>query len=509
MSNAAMATADAAVFHASSPPSLVADGVPSIIIQDSFVVEQPSLSPSASPPSSKLNSRTVPVPKTRNVKNQEVPVEVNLRARILLLRQRHAKARQRKDLATVDEIPTMKVNSQPAGEEANAEFDTGQSLSARPRMSASPPHPSSFPVGVVMNDEHVARPPPVPKPRSLFPFQLPRTTSLEMLNEPSLPCSDEFPIIQQQPVVPPRNFIDVKYSPSQISPIQLNPFVFVSVDGQYSDSDVYDQRFEDDDRRDVLDLTYNPAQPSNVIVLGNVEESDEMMLNEDSVCEMLGKVIQEHDHQTSGLPSESPPPKPVRASNAVELYNDETSEEDEGETTVDFWTDKTIIAVEGIEEEMVRAEPHQTSGCVEEIPVNSSLKQIRRDRLFSFLSQTPTSETDTEQKSAGVVDLDELYNDETSEEKDQIQEESMEGELTVDFFNDQTVLYQISPFEPVDEEAKARRKRMSLAPCLKTLTLESPSCDQSAGSAPITEDDEDEDGAGEQAGKNSLPIKTS
>jgi hypothetical protein len=63
-------------------------------------------------------------------------------------------------------------------------------------------------------------------------------------------------------------------------------------------------------------------------------------------------------------------------------------------------------------------------------------------------------------------------------------------------------------FEPDDEEAKARRKGISLAPCLKTLTLESPSCDQSAGS-PITEDDEDDDGAGEQAGKNSLPIKTS
>ncbi|XP_046644825.1 rab11 family-interacting protein 1-like isoform X4 [Daphnia pulicaria] len=426
MTTAAMATAAAAVLHASSPPSLVADGVPSIIIQDSFVVEQPSLSPSASPPSSKLNSGNVPVPKTRNAKNQEVPVEVDQPTVI-------PQARQRKDLATVDEIPTMEVNSQPAGEEANAEFDTGQSLSARPRMSASPPHPSSFPVGVVMNDEHVSRPPPVPKPRR---SPLPPTTSLEMLNEPLLPSSDEFPIIQQQPVVQPRNVIDVKYSPS-ISPIQLNPFDSESDDGQYSDSDVYDQRFEDDDRGDILDLTYNPAQPSNVIVLDNVEESDEMMLNEDSVCELLEKVIQEHDHQSAGLPAEAPPPKPVRASNAVELYNDETSEEEDE-----------------IQEEA--------------LPPNSV-----RDR--------------------NVV---ELYNDETSEEEDQIQEESIEGEPTYDFFNDQTV--QISPFEPVDEEAKARRKRISLAPCLKTMALESPSYDQSAGS-PITEDDEDDDGAGEQA----------
>ncbi len=47
------------------------------------------------------------------------------------------------------------------------DVNSGQSLSARPRMSALPPHPSSFPVGVVMNDEHVARPPPVPKPRTV------------------------------------------------------------------------------------------------------------------------------------------------------------------------------------------------------------------------------------------------------------------------------------------------------------------------------------------------------
>ncbi|XP_046644824.1 uncharacterized protein LOC124332186 isoform X3 [Daphnia pulicaria] len=627
MTTAAMATAAAAVLHASSPPSLVADGVPSIIIQDSFVVEQPSLSPSASPPSSKLNSGNVPVPKTRNAKNQEVPVEVDQPTVI-------PQARQRKDLATVDEIPTMEVNSQPAGEEANAEFDTGQSLSARPRMSASPPHPSSFPVGVVMNDEHVSRPPPVPKPRR---SPLPPTTSLEMLNEPLLPSSDEFPIIQQQPVVQPRNVIDVKYSPS-ISPIQLNPFDSESDDGQYSDSDVYDQRFEDDDRGDILDLTYNPAQPSNVIVLDNVEESDEMMLNEDSVCELLEKVIQEHDHQSAGLPAEAPPPKPVRASNAVELYNDETSEEEdeiqeealppnsvrdrnvvelyndetseeedqiqeesiEGEPTYDFFNDQTvqISPVEKVEEEMVRVAPHQTSGRAEDTPINSSPKEIRRDRLFSLFS-TPTSETDTEPKSAGVVDLDWL--DDSKEdisqgfggsehlsdgmtaasnsdhaktmdsavyvtaEDNQAPEVSPSNSSTSTNFTEalnrplsalllaheavftpppatpqllkpaavQTPLSvqstasnraelswdnydmtkwqtpdagtggaggrrSIVPFEPVDEEAKARRKRISLAPCLKTMALESPSYDQSAGS-PITEDDEDDDGAGEQA----------
>jgi hypothetical protein len=526
-------------------------------------------------------------------------------------------ARQRTDLATVDEIPAMEVYSQPAGEEANAEFDTGQSLSARPRMSSSPPPPSSFPVGVVMNDEHVARPPPVPKPRR-SPLPPP---SLELSNEPLLPSLDEYPIIQQQPVAPPRNVVDTEYSPSQISPIQLNPFESDADDGEYSDSEDNHHRFEDNDRGDILDVTYNPTQSSNVIILSNVEESDEMMLNEDSVCEMLENVIKEHDHQSAILSTEAPPPKPARSSNALEMYNDESSEgEDEileemleSESTIDFFNDRTveISPVEKVAEEIVRVAPLQTSGRAEETPINSSPKEIRRDRLFSLFS-TPTSETDTEPKSAGIVELDWLEdskedvsqgfggseqlssamtaasnsdhaktmdsavyvtgedihahevspsNSSTSTNfaealnrplsalllaheavftpppatpqllklstvptplsaQSTASNRARQAELSWDNY-DIAMISQtpdsstggggrrsIMPFEPVDEEAKARLKRISLAPCLKSLTLESPSCDQSAGS-PITEDDEDDDGAGEQAGKNSLPIETS
>jgi hypothetical protein len=62
----------------------------------------------------------------------------------------------------------------------------------------------------------------------------------------------------------------------------------------------------------------------------------------------------------------------------------------------------------------VRSAPYvkqqQASGSVykqkKNIPVNSSPKEIRRDRHFSFLDQTSTSETDTEPKSPGVDDLD-------------------------------------------------------------------------------------------------------
>jgi hypothetical protein len=498
-------------------------------------------------------------------------------------------ARHRKDLATVEEMPTMEVYSQPAGEEANAEFDTGQSLSARPRMSSSPPSPS-FPVGVVMN-EHVARPPPVPKPRR---SPLPPSSTNELL----LPSSDE----TFHPVAPPEN---------EISPIQLNPFDSDSDDEKYSVSEDDDRRFEDNDRGDILDLTYNPGQSSNAIILSNLEECDESILNEDSVCEMLENVIKEHDQQTA----EAPPPKPARSSNALEMYNEEWNEADddrmEAESTVDFFNDQTVqlSPVEKIAEDLVRVASLQTSGRDDDTPINSSPKEIRRDRLFSLFS-IPTSETDTEQKSSGIIELDWLDDskadgsqgfggsdqlssalmgasnsdhaktidsavyvtgedirphDVNSSLSDSSPSSNFKEALNRPFvahllpleavftpppatpqllkLSVQTPLSaqstgsnlarqdqlawddydmavkaetpevtggrrSIVPTEISDQEAKARRKRISLGPCLKTLTLESHTNDQSAGS-PITEDDEDDDGAGEQAGKNSLPIETS
>uniref|UniRef100_A0A0P6E8L7 Rab11 family-interacting protein n=1 Tax=Daphnia magna TaxID=35525 RepID=A0A0P6E8L7_9CRUS len=589
MTTAAMSTA-AAVLHSSSPPSLVAGGVPSIIIQDSFIVEKPSLSPSASPPSSKLNISAVPVPKARSNKSHEVPVEMDPPAVI-------PQARQRKDLPTVDEVPIVEVQPISAGEEAEAEFDTGQSLSARPRMSSSPPLPSSFPVGV--NDEPVARQPPVPKPR-----RSPVPPLSEVSNEPLLSSYDYS--IMQQPVVLPRSILEIEDAPSQPPPIQLNPF-----ESDSSEEEEFSDLEEDNDRDDVLDVTYNRNEQARAIVLSNVDEADELMLNEDSVCEMLEKVIEEHDRQPSVTAVEVPPPKPARSSNVVELYStDSSDDENEGreglmetEATLDFFNDKTIeiSPVEKIQEEGTKT-TLQTSGRVEETPINSSPKEVRRDRLFSLFS-TPNSETDTEQRSVGVVELD--WSENSKEDGSQgfggseqlssamtgasnsdsaktmdsavsvtegehphgispsnsspsesvvealnrplaalllphdalftpptvtplqltpaaiqtpcsvqstASNRARQAELSWDNY-DMAMLSQnssddsaavggarrsIVPFEPVDEEAKARRKRISLAPCLKSLTLESPSCDQTAGS-PITEDDEDDDGAGEQA----------
>lgn len=574
----------------------MAGGVPSIIIQDSFIIEEPSLSPSTSPQLNKSNNSAVPVPKARNNKNQEVPLEMDVPVVIPVV---IPQPRQRKELATVEEIP-VDVKFEPTGEEADAEFDTGLSLSARSRMSPSPS--PSFPVNVD-DDEHFARMPPVPKPRRspVPPSDLPKESFI--------------PVPVQQPVPPPRKVME--YVMEEIAPeiapdltphsIQLNPFD--------SDSDQFSEDEENDEIQN-LNGTYDANKPTDVVVLNNISEGDEMMLDEDSVCQMLEMAIEEHDKPPV---FQVPPPKPVRMSNVVELYNDDSGD-DSGDdfkeknapgktipTSVpDIFNDQTIpispvdifnnqtLEISPVEKVSGLSDPIQnTSQAEKETPLT---KPVRRDRLFSLFS-TPNSETDNEQQSGGVVHLDWLedsqdVNDsqgfggseqlssglmgasgsESAKTMDsavsitevpfesspqdfsplnnltEVKNRPLELFLTttttdVNFTpppasalsvssahsvlsNKAELLWDsydmkmlpITPSETghgrrsivpepmVDEDAKSRRKRISLAPCLKTLTLESPSGDQTTGS-PITEDDEDD--AGEQAGKQIPPNRTS
>lgn len=532
----------------SSSPSSVAGGVPSIIIQDSFVIEQPSLSPTSSPPLNKSNSSAaVPVPKTRSNKNHEIAAEVADFPTVI------PQPRQRKELATVEESPRHEaISIQSAGEDAEAEFDTGQSLSAPPRMSPSQPSPS-FPVNV---DEHLARPPPVPKPRrSPVPPPIIENSVLSI------------EVRQDEPT--PADHQEFKTS------IQLNPF----------DSDSFSEPDSDTER---LDHTYN--------VEDAVDRIDETALDEDGVCQMLEKVIEEHDHQQSMIMNADPPPKPARtAANVVELYNDDENDDkvvDESRveeslaTTIDIFEHPTMN-ISPVER--VGSTPDANiSGLEDDTPVTQS---VRKTRLFSLFS-TPTSETDPEQRSNSVVHLDWLEDSDdvngsqgfggsehlssgltfgstydsaktmdsavsvtdnnildSSPVDPALQAELLEarnrpldfilpppldvdftpplpsaqsassgqsvasnkGELLWDNYDIQitpTSTAEVSEFkgfrrsivpevEP-DRDAIARRKRVSLAPSLKTMALNTPSSDQSTGS-PITEDDEDDNG--EQAGK--------
>ena len=354
--DAAITTAADSVLYSSSPPLLVAERVPSIIIQDSFIVEKSSLPPSASPSSSKLNSSTVPVPKARNTMNNKVPVEVDLPAIVPPSR--------RKDLATVEEMPTMEVYSQPAG------------VSARPRMSSSQPPPSSFPVGV-------ARPPPVAKPSRPFP---PSSTKY------FLPLSSDLTI---DPIAPPES--EIQISPSQIKPIPLNLFD--------SDSDDEEDSISEDDNRGRLNVTYIPVQSSKARLSTIAEESDE------SFWEMLENLVIEHDlttyhtiRTTAIRFSDAPPPKPVAPSDALEEYEELNKADDdwlEAESADVFFSDQTVelSAVEKIDDYLGRvAVSLQTSGHSEETPKNSSPKEFRRSRLFSI----STSQTDTEPKSTKI-----------------------------------------------------------------------------------------------------------
>jgi hypothetical protein len=283
--------------------------------------------------------------------NIEVPVEVDLPAIVPQSR--------RKDLATVEEMPTMEVYSQPAG------------VSARPRMSSSLTFPSSFPVGVALA---------IP----IRPFPPSSTNKF-------LPLSPDLTI---DPIAPPES--EIKISPSQISPIPLNLFD--------SDSDDEEDLVSEDDDRGHLNVTYDPGQPSKPIRLSTIAE--ESYVEEESLWQMLENVIKDPGHSATAIRfSEASPLKPAASSDAMEEYYEEWNEANddrmEAESAAVFFSDQTVelSAVEKIDDYLGRVPVSlQTSGHSEETPKNSSPKEFRRSRLFSI----STSQTDTEPKSTKI-----------------------------------------------------------------------------------------------------------
>jgi hypothetical protein len=285
--------------------------------------------------------------------NNKVPVEVDLPAIVPQSR--------RKDLATVEEMPTMEVYSQPAG------------VSARPRMSSSLTIPSSFPVGVALAI------PSRPFPPSSTKYFLPLSSDLTI-----------------DPIALPES--EIQISPSQIKPIPLNLFD--------SDSDDEEDSISEDDNRGRLNVTYIPVQSSKARLSTIAEESDE------SFWEMLENLVIEHDlttyhtiRTTAIRFSDAPPPKPAASSDAMEEYYEEWNEANddrmEAESAAVFFSDQTVelSAVEKIDDYLGRVPVSlQTSGHSEETPKNSSPKEFRRSRLFSI----STSQTDTEPKSTKI-----------------------------------------------------------------------------------------------------------
>lgn len=564
--------------------TLVTSGVPSIIIQDSFVIEKPSLSPSSSP-SSRSSSSTTPVPRARTSNTKEALKDLDDDFPSVYT---PSNRKEHEERVVVVAAPVTVSK----GEQAEGDLERKQLATRMPPFFPPP----SFPAG---------EPAPVPKPR-----RSPAPGLYE--EEPVLPP------VSVQPVPPPRKFFD-NFLDNFIDTSPKNQFESVSG----SESDQSDQSERHDVKPEVFER-------SNVLVLSSLDE--ESALDEDSVCDLLEKAIEEHDEPKNSGPIpfssttiivnqsvefkppsqvselfngceydksqqlesefmiDSPPvgekkENTVRALNIITSHGSATNSEDEaheysdGEPTVDFFNDQTVPISPVEKFEMESGSVLLPIGTPKETPVS---KVIRRERLFSLMS-TPNSEPDPDQVSADqhiqntpVIDLNWLDGSPESDRSshgfggsDQLSSATSQAEsaktgdsaVFVSDIIDNSSRIDTTGTNPPDQPAETTppanvskqttpasgasnkadmswdmydmryvptpptsavaaerkslapevsaegqfgRKRISLAPCLKTLELGTPTGNVSDATSPlpdIDDDDDDEAFADEQAGK--------
>lgn len=585
---------DSPSWKASDSEIVVTSGVPSIIIQDSFVIEKPSLSPSSSPySSSRSSSSTAPVPRARTSNTKEALKDLDDDFPSVFTR------------SNQKEEPVAAAVDASKGEDAGNDLDGKQSLLAT-RMSPFFP-PPSFPV-----DE----PAPVPKPRrSPVPY----------FEDPVLPPASV------QPVPPPRKFFD--------NFIDDN---FIEESPKYQFEADSGSELDQSGRVDKVKPVVSERSNVTVLVLGSVEE--EPALNEDSVCDMLDEAIEEHDELKTSEPvtlsttfSVNQPAEGKKTTQVLELFNDfEEDYEDErkrqqneimidapptdkkdeekihhvpnitkpyspitdseddarpheysdGDPTVDFFNDQTVPISPVEKFEVESGGVNLALRTPKETPAS---KVIRRERLFSLMS-TPNSEPDPDQVSVDqpihntpVIDLNWLDGSPESDRSSRgfggseqlssaashsesaktgdsavfvsdIAENSRgdttgmnpsgsrgspehhiestppvnvskqttppsgssnKAEMSWDMYDMRFVPTPPTASAPVERMSIAPevsvpgqdgRKRISLAPCLKSLELGSPVGNVSDAASPFPDIDEDEDEAfaDEQAGKQSL-----
>lgn len=412
----------------SSSGAIVAGGVPSIIIQDSFVVEEPSLLPPVIPSS----SSTAPVPKPR----QEQPPSTE---------------------AVAEPPPPTKPRRWAEADSAPGEDDDA----SWPRMLEKSV-PPSFPVAPTYEDDDdcynysdsksrdstASHPstvgaPPVPKPRRSPllsheppqpPIVLPRRTLPEAeVNKAPSPVvllnpfddeSDDDRDKKQDPLNPFADESDVKDESAD----PLNPFNGDSVrEDEHADPL---NPFESESVREVeqpdakVNATCDAIKTQREV---REEQDDREPLSEDSVCQMLEQVIEEHQpnqpldegaSDEDGLQDGWKKNQIVKTpTDVIELYNDEAVNEDK---TVDFYSDQTLDLFNNRNGEEISPveKAASTAGRLNEsTPPVQEDRNVRRDRLGFFSTPRYTPETPLDQN-VSVVRLDWM---EASGEEDESQ----------------------------------------------------------------------------------------
>ena len=336
----------------------IVGGVPSIIIQDSFIVEEPSLSSVHQQPPS------APVPKPRRDPSPHLPTT---------------------DAPTADVVPPPTKPRRFVGEEPEARPPPASGEDADdawPRMSVKPV-PPSFPVASDHNEERLSAL-PVPKPRKS-------------------PLPPDSPPQQPPAALPRRNFFVPEEQPVKAAAYfpSLNPFE----DDDEEAADHHDEpaAHSESPVSDTGNATYLTQNRPPSVRLEDVEEEE--VLSEDSVCQMLEKAIEDHDAAPIQLRAITPEIEdheeeeesktPTSADKSMDLSIDDNGQ---SEKTLDLFNNASAMEISPVE---------KASGTVDKsltTPVQEVPGEIGRARgFFSTPRHVPETPMD---HNVSVVKLD-------------------------------------------------------------------------------------------------------
>ena len=469
--SAAASTASAAATPSNSSRLSAGGGVPSIIIQDSFIVhELPSPTSSEAPPT--VKPRSIELEKEETSPSVPPPLPSSEPPP----KPRHRNKEMDPPAPTIsnsgEEIAVAAATTTSAGADDGSLFlGPIRPLPVRPapRMpDVTPLPPSSFPVTALLDgaeddddnflrslsssdrtvqqlkqqqQQQPLRPaPPVPKPRTISPIFIenspvppPVATRIRPPQTNVNPFEESDLVLLQDQVVSSafNPFEDEEEEKDDVPepvivsvPVVSNPFEEDEDDSSagnpFEESDLLNKEEEEEEKdneeekKSSIDRFGLERLAMSLENLTEEELDAEDDLNEESVCRWLEKAIEEHDEGGLGAGLKLQPVSAIESAvnlNVIKLLNGDEDDPVEDavceKSTVDFFNDQTMEISPVL----------RTQALVDE-KATTPTRSTRRDRLLSLFS-TPTSEADAEERSVapvGVVHLNWMEDDDEDDE---------------------------------------------------------------------------------------------